>query len=224
MAYIDVPTSTDLVLGGMKVLTLVAATCNKEDNGAAVFSLESDKACRITMTGIGTAFATGDWIIIRNSVSTADPLVNNDGIYEIEDAESANFIEVVAPVHPRVWKVYADAAAIDVDEIDTFILHPTVKSGKYLAFVINSAANSPEISFEQNGFWAGVLEKGLPTVQGTPLLATSNIFYIETAPFLQTESEVLTGAINRKDSILMRLIPTTGVSGATVKVGFIQVN
>ena len=223
MAYIDVPTSTNLELGGLEELTLVAATCDKEDNGAAVFTLESDGACRIAMTGIGTAFATGDWIIVRDSVSTADPNMNNDGIYEIEDgATDADWIEVVAPVSPKVWHVYADAAAADFDEIDTFILHPTAKSGKYLVFIINSADTDPEISFEPNGFFAGCPEPGLPAIQGQVDGATSNIFQLETAPFLQTESEVLTGAINRKDSILMRLIPETGDAGSTVSVGFIQ--
>jgi len=224
MAYINVPTSTNLEIGGMAALTLVAATCNKSDAGAAVFTLETDGAYRIAMTGIGTAFATGDWIIVRDSVSTGDATKNNDGIYEIEDGDThADWIEVVAPVDPMVWEVYADAAAADFDEIDTFILHPSVKSGKFLAFIINSAATSPEISFEPNGFASAVLADGLPKVQGTPALATSNIFQIETAPFMQTESEVLTGAINRAESILMRVIPANGVSGATVKVGFIQV-
>ncbi len=222
MAYIDVPTSTDLSVNGMKVLTLVSATCNKEDHGAAVFTLEADGACRIAMTGIGTAFATGDWIIIRDSVSTGNANMNNDGIYEIEDgATDADWIEVVTPVSPNVWNVYDDAAACDFDEIDTFILHPSTKN-KALVFVINSAANSPEISFEPNPVMTGCHETGLPKILCKPLLATSNVIQIDTLPYLQTESEVLTGAINRKDSILMRLIPTTAVSGATVKVGFIQ--
>jgi len=47
MAYIDVPTNTDLVLDGMKVLTLVDATCNLEDNGNGAFTLETDGAMRL---------------------------------------------------------------------------------------------------------------------------------------------------------------------------------
>ena len=222
MAYIDVPVSTDLVLDGMKVITEVAATCNKNDAGAAVFTIETDGAYRIAMTGLGTALATGDWIILRNSVSTADATINNDGIYEVEDAESADFIEVVAPPAPRVWHEYDDAAAIDVDEVDTFILHPTRRTGQLCVYVINSASTSPEISFEPGGYWASKPESGLPVIQGTPLLITKNLFQIETAPYLQTEEEVLTGVINRKGSILMRVIPAHTVSGATIKVGFIQ--
>jgi hypothetical protein len=222
MAYIDVPTNTDCVLDGMKVITEVAATCNKHDAGAGVFTIETDGAYRIAMTGLGTALATGDWIILRNSVSTADATINNDGIYEVEDAESADFIEVVKPPSPRVWNVYDDAAAIDVDEIDTFILHPTKRTGQLCVYVINSASTSPEISFEPGGYWAAKPESGLPVVQGIPLLATKNLFQIETAPYLQTEEEVLTGTIDRKGSILMRVIPVHTASGATIKVGFIQ--
>ena len=112
MAYIDVPTSTDLVRDGMKVLTVVAATCNKTDTGAAVFTIETDGAYRIAMVGIGTAFAVvGNQIIVRASVSTANAAINNDGCYIIEAVVSANAIEVVKPVYPMTWKVYADAAA-----------------------------------------------------------------------------------------------------------------
>lgn len=223
MAYIDVPTNTDCVLDGMIQVTEVAATCNKEDNGAMVFTIEADGAYRIAMTGIGTAFAVvGDQIILRNTVSTADATINNDGIYEVEAVVSADAIEVVAPVAPRTWNVYNDAAAADIDEIDTFILHPTKRTGQLCIYIINSAANSPEISFEPGGYWASKPEGGVPVVQGKPLLATKNLFQIETAAYLQTEEEILTGTVDRKGSILMRLIPTTAVSGATVKVAFIQ--
>ena len=223
MAYIDVPTNTDCVLDGMIQVTEVAATCNKTDAGAAVFTIEADGAYRIGMVGIGTAFATGDWIIVRDSVSTGDALINNDGIYEIEDGDSnADWIEVVAPPAPRVWSVYADAAAADFDEIDTFIFHPEKRTGQLLVYVINSAATDPEISFEPGGYWASKPDRGIPVVQGKAIGATKNLFQVETAPYLQTEAEVLTGVINRKGSILMRVIPANAASGATVKVAFIQ--
>ena len=222
MAYKDVPTSTDLVRDGMKILTVVAAACNKSDAGAAVFTIESDGAYRIAMTGLGTALATGDWIVLRNSVSTADPTINNDGIYEVEDAESADFIEVVKPVAPMTWKVYADAAAIDVDEIDTFILHPTKRIEQICVLVVNSGATDPEICFAPGPFWAASLKPGIPPIQGKPIGAATHLFQVESAKYLQTKSEVLTGVINRKGSILMHVIPAHTVSGATVSVGLIQ--
>ena len=222
MAYIDVPTSTDLVRDGMKALTVVAATCNKNDTGAAVFTIETDGAYRIAMTGIGTAFATGDWIVVRNSVSTADATINNDGIYEVELGGTSGWIEVVKPVKPMTWKVYADAAAATFDEIDTFILHPTKRIEQICVFVINSAATSPQICFAPGTFWAASLKPGIPPIQGQPLLATSNLFQVESAKYMQTVSEVLTGAINRKGSILMHVMPENGVDGSTVSVGLIQ--
>jgi len=223
MAYIDVPTSTDLVRDGMKVLTVVAATCNKTDTGAATFTIETDGAYRIAMTGIGTAFAVvGNQIIVRASVSTAKPAINNDGCYIIEAVVSADAIEVVKPVYPLVWNVYADAAAATFDEIDTFILHPTKRTEQICVFVINSAATSPQVSFVPGAFWAASLKGGIPPIQGQPLVASSNLFQVETAKYLQEESVVLTGVINKRGSILMRVIPATGVSGATVSVGFIQ--
>jgi len=159
---------------------------------------------------------------MRNTESTADTTINNDGLYIIE-AKDTNWIEVVHLGATRDWNVYADGEVMDVDEIDTFILHPTRRTGQLCIFVINSAATSPEISFQPGGYWASKIEKDLPTMQGQPLLATSNLFQIETAPYLQTEEEDLgDDDIEKKGTILMRLIPVTSVSGATVKVGFIQ--
>jgi len=225
MAYIDVPTNTDCVLDGMIVVTEVAATCNHEDNGAVVFTIETDGAYRIAMAGIGAVFDTvGMQFILRDSVSTGDATINNDGIYEVEAVDGADaWIEVVAPVAPRVFNEYADAAAADFDEIDTFIFHPERRTGQLLVYVINSAANSPEISFKPGGYWASKDEAGAPAIQGTPLLATKNLFQIETAPYLQTEEEDLgDDDVEKKGTILMRLIPTTAVSGATVSVAFIE--
>ena len=227
MAYIDVPTSTDLVRDGMKVLTVVAATCNKNDAGAAVFTIETDGAYRIAMAGLGTAFAVvGNQIIVRASVSTANAAINNDGCYIIEAVVSADAIEVVKPVYPMTWKVYADAAAATFDEIDTFILHPTKRIEQICVFVINSAATNPLISFVPGPFWAASLKTGIPPIQGQPLGATSNLFQVETAKYLQTESEILIvgpPAINKAGTMLMRVIPGTNAdSGATVSVGLIQ--
>ena len=216
MAYIDVPTSTDLVRDGMKVLTLVDALCNKHDVGALVFTVEPDGAYRIAFAGIGTAFAVvGDQIVIRNSVSSTG--INNDGIYTVKTVVSSAAIEVVEPVAACT----AEGTAT-IDEIDTFILHPDKRCEQICVFVINSADTDPQISFVPGPFWAASTKKNIPPIQGTPDGATSNLFQVETAKYLQTESEVLTGEINREGSILMRLMPATTVSGATVKVAFIQ--
>ena len=217
MAYIDVPTSTDLVRDGMKVLTLVDALCNKNEAGTVVFSVESDGAYRLSLAGIGTAFAVvGEQIVVRNSVDTTGK-INNDGVYTIEAVPGTGSIEVVEPVAAAT-----SVGSCTIDEIDTFILHPDKRCEQICVFVINSAATSPQISFVPGPFWAASTKKNIPPIQGTPLLATSNLFQVETAKYLQTESEVLTGVINREGSILMRLMPITTVSGATVKVAFIQ--
>jgi len=216
MAYIDVPTSTDLVRDGMKVLTLVDATCDKGIAGTIVFSIESDGTYRMALTALGTEFANDDQIVIRNSVDTTGK-INNDGVYTIVDAGNANYLTVLEPVIAAT----SDGAAT-ADEIDTFILHPDKRCEQICVFVINSAATSPQISFVPGPFWAASTKKNIPPIQGTPDGATSNLFQVETAKYLQTESEELTGEINREGSILMRLMPATGESGATVKVAFIQ--
>jgi hypothetical protein len=206
----------------MITITEVAATCNKEDNGAVVFTLQTDGAMRAAMTGVGLVFAVGDQIILRNSVSSADATINNDGCYIVE-AISDNWIEVVHLGAKRVWNAYADAAAADFDEIDVFIFHPDKRTGQLLFYVINSAANSPEISFQPGGYWAAKIETDLPVMQGQPLLATTNFFQIETAPYLQTEEDDLgDDDIEQKGTILMRVIPTTAVSGTTISVALIQ--
>lgn len=223
MAYIDVPTNTDCVLDGMVQITEVAATCNLEDNGAVVFTLEDDGAYRMAMAGIGAIFDTvGMQFILRNSVSTADDTINNDGIYEVEAVDAADaWIEVVKP--DWAWNVYDDAAAADFDEIDTFIFHPEKRTGQLLVYVINSADTDPEISFKPGGYWASKPDIGAPVMQGKTDGATKNLFQIETAPYLQTEEEDLgDDEIQKKGTILMRLIPATDVSGATVKVAFIE--
>ena len=215
MAYIDVPTSTDLVRDGMKVLTLVDATCDKGIAGTIVFSIESDGTYRMALTALGTEFANDDQIVIRNSVSSTG--INNDGVYTIEAVPGTGSIEVVEPVAAAT-----SVGSCTIDEIDTFILHPDKRCEQICVFVINSANTDPQISFVPGPFWAASTKKNIPPIQGTPLLATSNLFQVETAKYLQTESEVLTGVINREGSLLMRVMPATGESGATVKVGFIQ--
>ena len=217
MAYKDVPTSTDLVRDGMKVLTVVAATCNLTDSGAAVWSVETGGEYRIPLAGIGLVFTPiGQQFIARTTVN-AGGTANNDGIFTVKAiAGDDSYIDVVEPV------VACTSVAATFDEIDTFILHPTKRIEQICVFVINSAATSPQISFVPGAFWAASTKKGIPAIQGQPLLATSNLFQVETAKYLQTKSEILTGVINRKGTILMRVIPATGVSGATVSVGLIQ--
>jgi len=223
MAYIDVPTNTDCVLDGMVQVVEVAATCNKEDNGDGAFTLETDGAMRLTLTGIDSVFAVGDHIIMRDTASTADATINNDGCYIIE-AKDTNWIEVVHLGAKRVWNVYADGEAMDVDEIDTFIFHPEKRTGQLLFYIINSADTDPEISFQPGGYWASKIETDLPVMQGKTDGATKNLFQIETAPYLQTEEDADLGGlgIEKKGTILMRVIPTTAVSGATVSVALIE--
>jgi len=234
MAYINVPTSTDLVRNGIKILTVVAATCNKHDDNAAAFTIQDDGAYRITLTGIGTAFATGDWIVIRGSRSDAAHAlgkdeINNDGIYEVELSENEGWIEVVKPVAPMTWKVYADgAAATTYDEIDTFILHPTKRIEQICVFLINSATTIVQVCFAPGPFWAASIKTGIPPIQGSPAATASYLFQVETAKYLQTKSEVLLGTagesdeVNRKGTILMHVMPAAAVDGTTVSVGLIQ--
>jgi len=218
MAYKNVPTNTQCVLNGMIQVTEVAAACNKTFTGAAVtFSIVAGV---YTLDGVGlaTPFAALDQIIIRGSTSAGG--VNNDGVYTILTKVSTTTLTVDKPV-----KAAVSLTSITVDEIDIFILHPTKGHMNWIVYVINSAANSPEISFEPGGYWAAKPEVNAPVVQGQPLLATKNLFQIETARFAQTASEVLIAGppiINRKGSVLMRIIPTTAVSGATVSVALIQ--
>jgi len=222
MPYIDVPTNTDCVLDGMVELVEVAATCNKTDAGDGEFSLEDDGAMRLTLTGIGLVFAVGDHIIMRDTESTADDTINNDGCYIIEALDD-NWIEVVHLGAKREWNVYDDGAGMDVDEIDTFIFHPEKRTGQLLFYVINSADTDPQISFQPGGYWASKIEKDLPTMNGKTDGATTNLFQIETAPYLQTEEADLgDDDIEQKGTILMRLIPAAGASGATIKVALIE--
>lgn len=223
MAYIDVPTSTDLVRNGMKVLTVVSATCNKNDTGAGAFTIETDGAYRITLSGIGSIFATGDWIVVRDSRSDADNTITNDGIYKVELGGTSGWIEVIAPVAPMTWKVYADGgSAATYDEIDTFILHPTKRIEQICVFLINSASTVVQVCFAPGPFWAASLKGGIPQIQGSPSATASYLFQVETAKFLQTEKETLVASINRRGSILMHMMPAAAVNGTTVDVGLIQ--
>jgi len=219
MAYKDIieTSNTDLILDGMKQLAVVSATANKTFTGVALVFSAPAGVNTITATGLGTAIsAIGDQIIIKGSVDTTG-LINNDGIYTVVTT-AANVLTVAELVTPAA----SVSTANTVDEIDTFVLHPTRRTGQICVFVINSAANNPTISFKPGGYWAAKIEKGLPKIQGTPLGATSNLFQVETAPYLQTEEKILTGTVQQKGSILMRMIPAASTSGATVKVGFIQ--
>lgn len=218
--YIDVPTSTNLVRDGMKILTVVAATCNKAFTGAAVtFSIE-DGVYTLNGVALATPFAVGDQIIIRGSIS-ADG-IDNDGVYTILTKVSTTTLTVDKPV-----AVAVSETTITVDEIDTFILHPTKRIEQICVFVINSAATDPEVSFVPGDFWAASIKKGIPPIQGKPLGITSNLFQVESAKYLQDKEEELIpdsngGQVMKKGTILMRLIPAAASSGATVSVGLIQ--
>lgn len=227
--YIDVPISTDLIRDGMKALTVVPATCNKKFTGAAVtFSIDEDGLYTLDGVALATPFAEGDQIIIRGSVQAAvgeAPAVDNDGVYTILTKTSTTTLTVDKPV-----SVAVSETTITVDEIDTFILHPTKRIEQICVFVINSAATDPEISFVPGDFWAASTKKGIPLIQGKPLGATSNLFQVESAKYLQDKEEELIAevdpitepAVMRKGTILMRLIPAAAASGATVSVGLIQ--
>lgn len=218
--YIDVPTSVDLVRDDKKIITVVASAATVTFTDAVlVFSVVAGVS-RIASSGLGTAFADDDQIIVRNSIKAAAPAVNNDGVYTIIDASNADYITVVEPVI---------AATSDgngqVDEIDTFILHPTKRIEQVCVMItVGATPASLSVSFVPGDFWAASTKRNIPETQGDLLLANNTYFIqVETAKYMQTVSEILTGAINRKHSLLMRLFPVASAAlTAEVDVALIQ--
>jgi len=231
MAYIDVPTSTDLVMDDKKILTVVPAEAVVTFTDAVLtFSVESG-VYTITATGLGgDLFADGSQIIIRGSVD-ATGLIDNDGMYTVVDGNiSATAISVLEPV-----KACASAAAAAVDEYDTFILHPTKRSEQIcVAIVVGATPSSLSVSFVPGGFWAAPTKEGLPLTQGLLLLANNTyLVQVETGKFLQDKEEELIpetteGAgdeVMKKGTLLMRLYPAASEAlTVAVSVGFIQLH
>ena len=218
--YIDVPTSIDLVRDDKKIITVVASAATVTFTDAVLVFSTVAGVSRIASAGLGTAFADGDQIIVRNSIKAADPAVNNDGVYTIIDASQANYITVVEPVI---------AATSDgngqVDEIDTFIFHPTKRIEQVCIYVVVGATPaSLSVSFVPGAFWAASIKKNIPETQGDLLLANNTYFIqVESAKYLQTESLILTGVINKKGTLLMRLFPVASAAlTAQVSVGLVQ--
>jgi len=234
MAYIDVPTNTNLVMDDKKILTVVPseALVTLTDE-VLTFSIE-DGVYTITGTATlgGDLFADGSQIIIRGSVQAAVgevAAVNNDGIYTVVDGNiSATAISVAEPVEAAV----SDAAA-QVDEFDTFILHPTKRNEQVcVAIVVGATPSSLSVSFVPGGFWAAPTKKGLPLTQGLLLLASNTyLVQVETAKFLQDKEEELIpeteeGAgdeVMKKGTLLMRLYPAASEAlTVEVDVGLVQ--
>lgn len=204
--YIDVPISTDLKLDDKKIVTVVPSVALKTFTDAVlVFSIVAGEY-RIASTGLGTLFdSVGDRIIIRGSDDAG--VANNDGLYTVK-ATSAHYIEVEEPV---IAATSDDNAC--VEEYDTFILHPTKRTGQICILIqLAGTPSEMDVSFVPGGYWAAKIEKGLPQYQGEALLTTKQYFIqVETAPYLQTEEEDLyTGVstiVDKKGTLLMRLFP-----------------
>ena len=216
--YIDVPTSTNLVRDDKIILTVVAsqATVTMTDQ-ILTFSIVAG-VYTITAANLTAAlFAVGDQIIIRGSVDTTG-LINNDGLYTVVTNPEGS-ITVEEPV-----KACASVGAATVDEYDTFILHPTKRIEQVCVFIVVGATPATcQVSFKPGGFWAAGTKIGLPLMQG--LLATANSYFVqvESAKYLQTVSEILTGEINRKGTLLMRVFPVASAAlTAEVDVALIQ--
>lgn len=224
--YIDVPTSTNLVRDDKKIITVVAskATVTFTDD-TLVFSTVAGVS-RIASAGLGTAFDDDDQIIVRNSIKAAAPAVNNDGVYTIIDASNADYITVVEPVI---------AATSDgdgqVDEIDTFILHPTKRIEQVcVCIIVGANPVSLSVSFVPGDFWAASIKKNIPETQGDLLLANNTYFIqVESAKYLQTKSEDLAISgdsdddVDKKGTLLMRLFGAASAAlSADVDVALIQ--
>jgi len=220
--YIDVPTSIDLVRDDKKIITVVASAATVSFTDSQMTFSTVAGVSRIAATGLGgDLFTDGDQMIVRNSIKAAAPAVNNDGVYTIIDANiDANTISVVEPVIAAV----SDGAG-QADEIDTFILHPTKRIEQVCVYVVvGNTPTSLSVSFVPGAFWAASTKKNIPETQGDLLLADNTYFIqVETAKYLQTESLILTGAVNKKGTLLMRLFPlASNALTALVSVGLVQ--
>ena len=215
--YIDVPTNTDLVLDDEKEITVVAAAALKTFTDAVLVFTAVAGVYTIASAGIGTMFDdVGDQIIVRGSIDAG--VADNDGVYTVKST-SADAIVVNEPV----VNATSDAAA-QVDEFDTFILHPTKRTGQICAYI--KAAGTPasfEVSFVPGGYWASKIEKGLPVMQGAGILNKQYLIQVETAPYLQTEEETLTGTVDKKGTLLMRVFPKASEAlTVLISVGLVQ--
>lgn len=206
--YIDVPETgnIDLIFDDKKVLTkdgVASAALKTFTDAVLVFTVESNGHFRIASTGLGTMFdAVGDQVIIRGSDDAG--VANNDGVYTVL-VTSANYIEVAEPVVAATSDANAQA-----DEFDTFILHPTKRTGQIcVSIVVGANPATLDVSFVPGGYWASKIETGLPAYQGEGLATTEQyLIQIETAPYLQTEEADLgDDNIEQKGTILMRLFP-----------------
>jgi len=243
MAYIDVILNTDLKLDDNVAMTVYPTVADITFTAAimtfSVVEEDENGMYKIAADGIGSiALAAGDQIIIRNSVQVAvpdtDPYVNNDGVYIVkynhDDATPAlDYIYVEEPVVAAV----SDEVA-NLEEYDTFIITSSRRAEQICAFIeVGATPASIEVSFAPGAFWAARIEKGLPVMQGDPLVAEDKYFVqVETARYLQTEEEELipidegppiVPAKDKKGTMLMRVFPIAGTAlGALVEVGFVQ--
>ena len=221
MYYKDVPETgnIDLILDDEKEIVVV----NNIDMvtvavaAALVFSIE-DGVYTITNAAFTAAiFEAGDTIIIRDSVQDAAgevPAINNDGLYTIVTSPAGS-ITVLEPV------IAATSTATDasVDEYATFILHPTKPTMQICIYI--DAVTDPatfEVSFRPGGYWAAKIEKGLPEMQGSGVADKKYLIQVETAPYLQTEEEMLdidgveANDVNKKGTLLMRVFAGKGIA------------
>jgi len=231
--YIDVPETgnIDLKLDDEKKIVVVNSQATITDVGALIFTIDAVLGYKIALADIEAAgFVAKDQIIIRGSVSVADATKNNDGVYTVKavgGTAGTGYITVNEPI-----VAYADCAATaTVDEFDTFILHPTKPTMQICIYVEAGATPATfEVSFEPGGYWAAKIEKGLPVMQGNGTATFKYLIQIETAPYLQTEEEVLIAyeedvcpEANRKGSLLMRVFPPAGVTmTALIGVALVQ--
>lgn len=230
MAYIDVSTSTNLVRDGKIAITTFPSEATVTFNGQNLVFSVVDEVSRIAATGIGDGtFADGDQIIVRNSVKDATDSVaaiNNDGVYTIIDGTQTGYITVKEPV------IGATSTGNGyVDEIDTFILHPT-KRIEQVCVYINIPVGTPatcQVSFVPGDFWAASTKKNIPGTQGDLEDNKNYMVQVESAKYLQSVEEELIASANddavmRKGTILMRVFPpvstalTNGVNVALIQL------
>lgn len=232
MYYIDCPETTniDCVLDGKKELAAQATTIlcvSAPITSTMVFSIEADGGFRVTATGLTAAlFEVGDTIIIRDSIGATPGFIDNDGVYTITQSE-LGYIEVKEPV-----KAATSVSAIGyIDEYATFILHPTRRTGQIVTFIVSAATLATfEFSFRPGGYWASKIETGLPVMQGDGVLSKMYLAQVETAPYLQTEEEMLdidgveANDVNKKGTMLMRVFAPKGdpLLAGELEVAFIQ--
>jgi len=214
--YIDVPetSNTDLLLDDKKVVTVVPSVALKTFTDQIItFSVAAGDVYTMTASNFSAdLFAAGDRIIVRGSVDTSG-LINNDGLYTVltNPAGSITVKEIV--------KAVASVGTVCVEEYDTFILHPTKRTGQICVLIVLGATPSEmDVSFVPGGYWASkplvktAGKSNLPAYQGETLLANKTYFVqVETAPYLQTEEEDLytdaVTTIDKKGTMLMRLFP-----------------